>query len=191
VECGAREVRPCRISHELQKAHDGRLHLLRISDLSVTKCAGCGEIYFGNEADRQISAALRKHLRLLAPEEILAQRQTLGLRQKDLAESLGVAVETISRWEGGGLIQSRAMDNLLRIYFSLPQVRKALSTKGQTLLAGASGKNNRRPVPKTAVTRSKAVRGPSSTPLPGKRREGTSGKRALKAGAGKSVSVSR
>ena len=37
-----------------------------------------------------------------------------------------VAPETISRWVNGALIQSRAMDNLLRLFFALPEVRDAL-----------------------------------------------------------------
>jgi len=50
----------------------------------------------------------------------------LGLKQQALAERLGVAPETISRWVNGALIQSRAMDNLLRLYFALPEVRAVL-----------------------------------------------------------------
>ncbi len=34
---------------------------------------------------------------------------------QELAERLGVAPETISRWVNGALIQSRAMDNFLRV----------------------------------------------------------------------------
>jgi transcriptional regulator with XRE-family HTH domain len=48
------------------------------------------------------------------------------LSQKDLAERLGVAEATISRWETGAQIQSRALDNLLRVYFAVPEVRSVL-----------------------------------------------------------------
>jgi transcriptional regulator with XRE-family HTH domain len=37
-------------------------------------------------------------------------REALGLSQTEMAEHLGVAVETISRWEIGVLTQTRAMD---------------------------------------------------------------------------------
>jgi len=50
----------------------------------------------------------------------------LGLKQQELAEQLGVAPETISRWVNGALIQSRAMDNLLRLYFDSKEVRSLL-----------------------------------------------------------------
>ena len=48
------------------------------------------------------------------------------MKSKELAEKLGVAAETISRWERGGLIQSRAMDNFLRVFFALLEVREVL-----------------------------------------------------------------
>ncbi len=53
------------------------------------------------------------------------------LNQQQLAERLGVAPETISRWLNGALIQSRAMDNLLRVYFAFPQVQAALCGASQ------------------------------------------------------------
>ena len=43
-----------------------------------------------------------------------------------MAEQLGVAVETISRWENGVLTRTRAMDRYLRVYFGVPAARAAL-----------------------------------------------------------------
>jgi putative zinc finger/helix-turn-helix YgiT family protein len=97
-----------------------------IPDLTVPRCAACGELVFNYAADDQIRQALRAHLRLLTPEHIRGGREALGLKSKELAERLGVAAETISRWERGGLVQSRAMDNLLRVYFAVPAVRAVL-----------------------------------------------------------------
>jgi transcriptional regulator with XRE-family HTH domain len=76
--------------------------------------------------DEKINEALRAHLRLLTPGQIRKGLETLGLQQQELAEQLGVAKETISRWLNGALIQSRAMDNLLRVFFALPAVRSVL-----------------------------------------------------------------
>ena len=81
---------------------------------------------FENGADEQIAAALRKQLGLLSSEQIRANREQLGLSQRDLSEHLGVAVETISRWENGVLTQTRAMDRYLRVYFGVPAARAAL-----------------------------------------------------------------
>jgi hypothetical protein len=44
-----------------------------------------------------------------------------------------VGPATVSRWETGGQVQQRSLDKLLRLYFTLPEVRRALepSLRGQ------------------------------------------------------------
>ena len=69
---------------------------------------------------------MREQLGLLAADQIRKNREALGLSQRVLAEHLGVAAETISRWENGALIQTRAMDRYLRVYFGVPAARAAL-----------------------------------------------------------------
>ena len=125
-ECGKTEVQPATIVYDAEVKHDGRLYALHVPRLQVNKCGACGEVLFGNVADDQISQALREHLALLSPEQIRDSLSTLGLRQKDLAERIGVAAETISRWMSGTQIQSRAMDNLMRLFFAFDTVRAAL-----------------------------------------------------------------
>jgi len=51
----------------------------------------------------------------------------LGMSQKEAAGQLGIAEETLSRWLNESQIQSRAIDNLLRLFFTFPVVREALS----------------------------------------------------------------
>ncbi|MFI5387173.1 MAG: type II TA system antitoxin MqsA family protein, partial [Fimbriimonadales bacterium] len=94
--------------------HDGVAHTLPLCALKLAKCQGCGELLFTEQTDDQINNALRAKLRLLTPSQIRTGRKKFCPDQKALAERLGVAKETISRWETGALIQSRAMDNLLR-----------------------------------------------------------------------------
>jgi len=125
-ECGRKEVRPVTIPHTSEIRHDGRLHVVELSALRVPRCESCGELVFDNDADEQIYRALREQLGLLSPERIRENRDALKLSQRQLAEQLGVAVETISRWENGLLIQTRAMDRYLRVYFGVPEVRAAL-----------------------------------------------------------------
>jgi transcriptional regulator with XRE-family HTH domain len=70
-------------------------------------------------------------LNLLAPAEIRAGLERLGMTQKEAAERLGIAEETLSRWVNELQIQTRAMDNLLRLFFGIPEVRSALCGKAQ------------------------------------------------------------
>jgi putative zinc finger/helix-turn-helix YgiT family protein len=126
AECGKKEVRPATVPYTAQIKHDGRLYSVEVSKLRVPRCGACGELVFDNDADEQIARALRDHLGLLPAGQIRASREELGLSQRELAEHLGVAVETISRWENGALTQSRAMDRYLRLYFGVPAARSAL-----------------------------------------------------------------
>jgi putative zinc finger/helix-turn-helix YgiT family protein len=128
-ECGKREVRRATIRHTSAIRHDGRLYEVEVPALRVPKCGACGELVFDNDADEQIAQALRDHLGLLSSGQVRTNREQLHLSQRELAEHLGVAVETISRWETGALTQSRAMDRYLRVYFDVPEARAALVTQ--------------------------------------------------------------
>lgn len=125
-ECGKKEVRAAQVAYTTEIKHEGRLYTVAIPELSVPRCGACGELVFDVRADEQIARALRNQLGLLSAEQIRTNREKLGLSQRQLAERLGVAIETISRWETGALTQSRAMDRYLRVYFGVPAVRVVL-----------------------------------------------------------------
>ena len=129
--CLAVDVHPVVIRYTARVKHDGTEYTIEIPALEVPKCQSCGELVISNGADEQIREALRRHLRLLSPFQIKAGRKALALKQDELADRLGVAAETISRWENGALIQSRSMDNLPRVYFAIPQVRDVLAGEAQ------------------------------------------------------------
>ena len=137
-ECGKKQVRPASVSHTSEIKHDGRLYLVEVPKLRVPRCEACGELVFDNEADEQIAQALREQLGLLSCRDVRRNREQLGLSQRQLAEYLGVAVETISRWETGALTQSRAMDRYLRVYFGVPEARAALLAEAMTAIASAN-----------------------------------------------------
>jgi putative zinc finger/helix-turn-helix YgiT family protein len=127
ADCGSRTIESAEIPYTAIKNHDGRRYELHIPRLAVSRCTACGEVYFGRDADHQIAQALRLHLKLLAPEEIENGLRRLHLTQKEFADQLGVAQETVSRWIRGSMIQSRAMDNLMRLYLTVPDARAALA----------------------------------------------------------------
>jgi putative zinc finger/helix-turn-helix YgiT family protein len=127
--CRRHEVYRETLSQTREIRHDGRLYTVRVPLLQVPRCLSCGELLFDNVADEQISRALRQKLRLLQPEEIRGKLDTLSLSQAQFAQRLGVAKETVSRWVTGSMIQSRALDNLMRLYFGLPEARAVLARR--------------------------------------------------------------
>lgn len=126
-------MRQAKIEYTTQVKHDGRLHEVALTELRTPKCSECGALVFCNDTDEQISRALRSKLGLLQPDEIRVKRLGLRLTQKALSNAIGVAAETISRWESGLLIQSRAMNNLMRVFFDYPEIRGVLNAGVQRL----------------------------------------------------------
>jgi DNA-binding transcriptional regulator YiaG len=113
------------------------VHQFTIPELLVPTCRACGEKVFTGDVDQQVNDALRAHLKLLTPAQICDAIAALGMTQKSLAERLGIAEETLSRWITETQIQSRALDNLLRIFFAFPDVRDELCGELQDPRLGA------------------------------------------------------
>ncbi len=124
--CRAKEVFPQATDYTTTRKHDGRVYTIHIPDLVIPTCRNCGAQTFAVGDDEPILAALRAQAGLLTPEQIQKGREELGMTQQELADQLGVDEETVARWERGGMIQSRAMDNYLRVYFGIPEARALL-----------------------------------------------------------------
>jgi putative zinc finger/helix-turn-helix YgiT family protein len=152
ANCLKDEVYPVTMPYAVETKHDGRSYHIEIPELRIPKCRSCGELIFSNSVDDQIIQALRSRVHILTPEQIKAGRKALGLKSKDLAERLGVAAATVSRWEKGMMIQSRAMDNFLRIYFAVPEVRSALRGAEQDPNLGIAADSKSDPMPQAAET---------------------------------------
>jgi DNA-binding transcriptional regulator YiaG len=138
--------------------HDDRLHSFTIPELELPICRSCREEVFTEDADLQIGAALRSHLNLLTPEQMRTAIERVGMSQKEVAERLGIGEEALSGWLDERMIQSRAMDNLLRAFFAFPNVRIALSGPNQDSRLGigdamAAKRNGTGPAPETQPRR--------------------------------------
>jgi putative zinc finger/helix-turn-helix YgiT family protein len=165
--CLKEEVYPETMPYAIDVKHDNRMYHLEIPAIAIPKCRACGELVFTHTEDDKILEALRAHAHLLTPQQIKAGRTALGLKKKGLAERLGVAAETISRWETGAKIQSRAMDNLLRIYFAVPEVRTVLRGAEQDPNLGTTAAPGKPEIPGqgfAGVFRTSEVREKARTP---------------------------
>jgi len=136
--CGKDQVSLSAVTYDAEVRHDGRLYAFKIPALEIPICQACGEKVFTEKVDDQINAGLRAHLRLLTPQEMRAALERVAMTQKEAAERLGVAEATLSRWLNETQIQSRAMDNLLRVFFAFPQVHTVLNGESQDPQLGAS-----------------------------------------------------
>lgn len=134
--CAEETVVHALIPHVTTVTHDGQPFAVSLDALAVDRCSRCGEVYFTNESSDQISAAVRSQLGLLQKDEILQRTSELGITQEALAGRLGVSLDTIEAWIDGLQIQSRAMDNLMRLFFAYPQVREALPANGPSPCLG-------------------------------------------------------
>jgi DNA-binding transcriptional regulator YiaG len=127
-----------KVDYDAEVRHDGRLHSFTIRALEVPVCQNCGAKVFTETVDDQINSALRSHLNLLTPEEMRAALERVQMTQKEAAERLGIAEATLSRWLTKTQIQSRAMDNLLRVFFAFPEVRNVLNGQSQDPALGGA-----------------------------------------------------
>ena len=125
--CGKDEVVMTTTEYAAEARHDGRLYRFIVPNLEIPACRDCGEKAFTEEVDQQINNALRLHLGLFSPVEMRNALDRLNLPQKKVADCLGLAEATLSRWLNEMQIQSKSMDRFLRVYFAFPQVRAALS----------------------------------------------------------------
>ena len=127
TNCGERAVELATICHTAKVKHDNRTYTVDVPKLEVPRCKKCGELVFDDLADEQISRALRSQLHLLTPDQIREGIERLEMTQRQLANRLGTAEATVSRWCSGAVIQSRSMDKFLRAFFASPETREVLA----------------------------------------------------------------
>ena len=103
---------------------------LVVPDYRILECPACGEAVVPRESARRAEKVIRDFGRgvdgLLSAADIKRIRHKLHLTQEQMAQVLGGGLKGFARYENGQVIQSRAMDNLLRILDRFPESLAAL-----------------------------------------------------------------
>jgi putative zinc finger/helix-turn-helix YgiT family protein len=125
--CGKQSLKPVVVDYTTEMEHDGRLYSLMVPNLEILECEACRSRVLPEAALAAVVDKLRAEAGLMTPAEIREKRRRLGLTQEQLANYLRVAKETVSRWETGGQIQQRVMNDFLRAFFEVPELRAYLA----------------------------------------------------------------
>lgn len=114
-QCGARLA----ISHENHLFREAGLNHVTLIGHEIRRCRACGydEQVFHRlgPLHRSIALAFARKPAPLAGSEIRFLRGWMGWSGRDFAAHLGVAPETVSRWERGRLSMGATADRLLRL----------------------------------------------------------------------------
>lgn len=125
-QCGSEMVHRIAPAHRVKMRYEGSPQDVLVENMPEWHCAACGLSVTDGESDEALQNALRVHVGLLNPQQIKAGLRELRISQDKFAERLGCAAESVSRWLNGAVLQSRAYDRLMRIYFHFPEVRGLL-----------------------------------------------------------------
>ena len=97
-----------------------------MADVEYSVCRECGdEIIFPEQIKRndcRVRDAWRRIDGLLTAEEIVALRNKLGLTQQEAAKIFGGGANAFSKYERSEVIQSAAMDKLMRSALDVPDM---------------------------------------------------------------------
>ncbi len=103
---------------------------VKLQNVEMYECGQCGERFLTPEQARRLTvrvkATAREKLGLLPPDRIVEVRKHYGLTQTDLERLLGLGPKVITRWEKGKVLQTRPVDDLLRLMRVLPDVYEKL-----------------------------------------------------------------
>lgn len=118
--CGEGELATKTI--EEQFTYKGQ-HLI-VPDYLIYECAACGEALVDPASSKKAEKLLKDFSRevdgLLSAASIKRIRKKLGFTQEQMAEVCGGGLKGFARYESGQVMQSKGMDNLLRILDEFP-----------------------------------------------------------------------
>ena len=105
---------------------------VQVPDLEYSQCNNCGaDPVLADQAKRnqvRFSDARRKIDGLLSSSDIRKARRYLGLTQHAAANVFGGGLNAFSKYERGEVIQSKAMDKLIRLSCRYPDAWKFLNS---------------------------------------------------------------
>ena len=105
--------------HAVRRYYLGGLPHVELHGVEVERCEGCGNEEVAipriGQLHNVLAGIMVKQPRMLAPVEIRFLRKHVGLSTAEFAEMMGVARETVSRWETGAQPMGAVADRLLRV----------------------------------------------------------------------------
>lgn len=118
--CEAGQLSPAQ--HDLNIQHAGQTLVVRKLEHAVCDACGADPVLTTQIRRNQcrIADAKRSTDKMLTSDEIRSLREQLGLTQQDAAELFGGGTNAFSKYERGDVIQSVAMDRLLRLAAAQP-----------------------------------------------------------------------
>jgi len=121
ADCGAETLQSC---SEIEQ-FDYKGHALKVI-VEYSLCSQCGtEVILPDQIkcnDRRTRDAWRQADGLLSGTEIVALRKQLGLTQQQASQMFGGGANAFSKYERGEVVQSVAMDNLMRLALEIQPV---------------------------------------------------------------------
>ncbi|TQV88352.1 type II TA system antitoxin MqsA family protein [Aliikangiella coralliicola] len=129
--CGSKNITLEFVDSKMEYNDSKKIILLPVK-LPVFSCPDCGFEYTAQEAEQIKHNAICNHLGILNPHEITQLRESHGLSKRRFATLTGLGYASISRWESGQLLQSKANDKFLRLLSDHQTItRLQLITEGQ------------------------------------------------------------
>ncbi len=101
---------------------DAREFEVDIPNAEWDECGSCGEIILSHDLQKRIQRWQYTRQGMLTPEELKAIRERFGLSQVEMGRRLGVGDKSYSRWENSLSMQTKAIDNLVRMFAKNPEL---------------------------------------------------------------------
>ncbi|GAM11341.1 antitoxin MqsA [Geobacter sp. OR-1] len=121
------------VSKQVTETFEYKGQFLDVPNYTVWDCPTCEESLVASKDSKATGRRLRDFYRkvdgLLTSLEIKEIRLRLGLNQNAASELLGGGAKSFARYENCEVIQSEAMDNLLRVLDVEPRLLKVIENK--------------------------------------------------------------